>query len=82
MTTTSFGVANNDIIMIILQQLVRKNFPTLMQISTKITTTSNTNSDTHSINKISNTIIRFNETNSTFFIITDPNGDFYPTPLN
>ena len=77
MTTTSFGVANNDINNDHPTTISKEKLSNLdADLNKVITTTSNTNSDTHSINKISNTIIRFNETNSTFFIITDPNGDF------
>ena len=76
MTTTSFGVANNDINNDHPTTISKEKLSNLdADLNKVITTTANTNSDTHSINKISNTIIRFNETNSTFFIITYPKGD-------
>lgn len=76
MTTTSFGVANNDINNDHPTTISKEKLSNLdADLNKVITTTANTNSDTHSINKISNTIIRFNETNSTFFIITQPKGD-------
>ena len=67
MTTTSFGVANNDINNDHPTTISKEKLSNLdADLNKVITTTANTNSDTHSINKISNTIIRFNETNSTF----------------